>query len=106
VRSRYVLVDHTAPPARGIVKAVGPGTYPKKYDHQDKHKRTKFVYSKHFLPTEVKVGDVVELGEGFAFEQFWWGDTLHIHCTEKDVCGIRDITEAQARAEARGLCAS
>jgi hypothetical protein len=49
--------------------------------------------SNTFIPTEVKVGDVVELGgaeqEGYAFDAFMWGDQLHIYgASERDVCGI------------------
>jgi hypothetical protein len=47
---------------------------------------------------------VVELGggeiEGYNFDSFLWGDVLHIHATEKDVCGIRDISAQEARREA------
>lgn len=85
------VVEHTKP-LRGIVKAVGPGHYPKRYDHPDKHRRTKMWDSKQFQPTEVKVGDVVELGGyeygGYGFQQFMWGDKMHIICREADVSGI------------------
>ncbi len=92
IYSRYILVNSSAKPMRGIVRAVGPGTYPKCYDHRDKHKRTKVWDSQTFVPCECKVGDIVHLGGlaigGYSFEQFWWGDKIHLHCTERDVCGI------------------
>lgn len=79
-------------PLRGIVKVVGPGHYPKRYDHPDKHRRTKMWDSKQFQPTEVKVGDIVELGGyeygGYNFQQFMWGTKIHILCREADVSGI------------------
>lgn len=79
-------------PMKGIVKAIGPGHYPKVYNHPDKAKRTKMWESKHFQPTEVKVGDIVELGGlqygGYSFQTFYWGDTLHLICREADVVGI------------------
>ena len=83
-------------PLRGIVKAVGPGHYPKMYNHSDKHKRTKMWDSKHFQPTQVKVGDIVELGSlyhngrvmGYSFQEFMWGNKKHIICREADVSGI------------------
>ena len=94
VYSRYIFIDRRTKPLRGRVLAVGPGTYPKKYDHPEKHKRTKTWDSKAFRPTEVKPGDEVELGggeiDGYAFEQFWWGDKLCLWCTERDVAGIVD----------------
>lgn len=80
-------------PVRGIVKAVGPGHYPKIYDHPDKHRRTRMRDSKYFLPTEVKIGDIVELGSpqgmrGYNFPQIVWGNKIHIICREADVSGI------------------
>ncbi len=86
-----LVVEHTKP-LRGIVRAVGPGHYPKQYDHPDKHRRKKMWDGKHFQPTEVKVGDVVELGGyqygGYAFQQFMWGDKMHIICREADISGV------------------
>lgn len=89
------VIEHTKP-VRGIVKAVGPGHYPLCYDHPDKHRRKKMWRSKTFLPTQVKVGDVVELGAvkiegrivGYSFQQIYWGTTMHIMCREADVSGI------------------
>lgn len=85
------IVEHTRP-VRGLVKAVGPGVYPKKYDHPDKHKRTKMWESKVFQATEVKVGDIVELGGiefgGYSFQTFLWGDKVHLVCREADVSGV------------------
>ena len=79
---------------RAKVKAVGPGCYPKRYDHPDKHRRTKMWDSKVFLPTTVKPGDIVELGmvdgNGYHFESFLWGGVKHIWFREADVSGIVD----------------
>lgn len=104
IYSRYIFVGQLTKPLRGIVKAIGPGHYPIQYDHSDKHKRSKMWPGMCFQPTECKPGDVVELGGaewgGYAFEQFWWGDILHLHCREADVCGILDTTEAEARRQA------
>jgi co-chaperonin GroES (HSP10) len=92
VYSRYIYVGQNHKPLRGKVLAVGPGCYPKVYDHPEKHKRTKMWESKAFRPTEVRAGDTVELGgseiEGYAFEQFWWGDELCLICREADVCFV------------------
>ncbi len=90
------VVEHTKP-LRGIVRAVGPGHYPMRYDHPDKHKRTKMWRSSRFQPTQVKVGDIVELGSireengritGYSFQQVIWGTKMHILCREADVSGI------------------
>lgn len=89
------VIEHTKP-LRGLVKAVGPGHYPLVYDHPDKNRRTKMWRSKVFLPTQVKVGDIVELGgvrvdgriHGYSFQQITWGSKTHIICREADVSGI------------------
>lgn len=95
-RVPFMVIERTKP-LRGIVKAVGPGHYPKRYDHPDKHVRTKTWDSRTFQPTEVKVGDVVELGGyeygGYAFQTFMWGDVLHVICREADVSGIVEPEE-------------
>lgn len=83
-------------PLRGVVRAVGPGTYPKRYDHPDKHRRTKMWRSRHFQATEVRVGDIVELGatmdegrpRGYAFHEILWGGIKHVICREVDVAGV------------------
>jgi co-chaperonin GroES (HSP10) len=95
------VIEHTKP-LRGIVKAVGPGCYPKRYDHPDKHRRTKTWDSRAFLPTQVRVGDVVELGGyeygGYAFQTFVWGDKEHLICRELDVSGVVEFSDS------KGIC--
>jgi hypothetical protein len=87
----FAVVENTKP-LRGLVKAVGPGHYPKRYNHPDKHVRTKTWDSKSFQPTEVRPGDIVELGGyeygGYAFQTFLWGDRPHLICREADVSGV------------------
>lgn len=91
--SSTLFVVEDTKPVRGLVKAVGPGHYPKRYDHPDKHRRTKMWDSRHFQPTEVKVGDIVELGSphdarGYSFQTFMWGTVLHLIAREADVAGV------------------
>lgn len=105
VRSRVIIVFDRSKPLRGIVKAVGPGIYPRKYDRSEKHLRTKTWDSKVFRPTEVKIGDVVELGGseigGYAFQTFFWGDKLHLWAREEDIAVIdEDLNAEAARAAA------
>ena len=94
--SNVIRVAYTGRPVRGVVKAIGPGRYPLKYNDR-KGKRTKSWLGKHFIPTEVKVGDIVELGgielgtgalRGYAFQSFLWGTKEHLICSERDVTGI------------------
>ena len=113
IYSRHVLVRRTTKPLRGIVKAVGPGAFEIGYrdaqgrrtnDRTGPKRRTERFHTNTWVPMSLKVGDVIELGgaenEGYSWETFWWGDTLHLHCTEKDVAGICDITAADARRDA------
>lgn len=106
--SKILAVVENTKPLRGIVKAVGPGHYPMRYDHPDKHRRTKMWRSSRFQPTQVKVGDIVELGSiredngritGYNFQQFLWGTKLHIMCREADVSGIVVQEPAQPAGE-------
>lgn len=85
--SKVIKVVYHGRPLRGIVKAIGPGCYPKRYDGP-KGKRTKQWDSKAFLRCEAKVGDVVELGglemKGYLFPTIWWGGVEHVMCRERD----------------------
>ena len=85
--SAIIQVIDERKPAQGIVKVVGPGRYPWKYDHREKGKRTKAWLSKQFRPTDVKVGDLVQIEER-PFETFYWGDKIHMIIREEDVCGV------------------
>jgi co-chaperonin GroES (HSP10) len=86
--SKYLEVVYHGKPLRGRVVAVGPGRYPKKYDGP-KGKRSKSWDSKSYRPTEVQVGDVVELGglelRGYLFPTIRWGAKEVIMCSEQDV---------------------
>jgi hypothetical protein len=86
--SKILNVVYFGAPLRGRVLAAGPGRYPIRYNGR-KGMRTKSWDSKVFLPTEVQVGDVVELGglelRGYLFESFLWGDKRCIRCREQDV---------------------
>ena len=88
IHSRILIVPPGGDPVRGICRAIGPGHYRKQYDSQDKHKRTKVWEGMQFIRTEVKVGQTVLLDPHLKYEQFYWGDRLHIHCRQEDVCGI------------------
>lgn len=91
--SKTVIAVRHGRPLRGVVVAVGRGNHRKLY----RENRTKYVLSKHFTPTDVKPGDVVELGglnafdgEGYSFPRVMIGTELHLLCSEKDVAIVRD----------------
>lgn len=75
---------------RGEVVAIGPGEFPNRYNSD----RSKVWKSKVFRPTEVKVGDIVELGGldigGYAFPRIMYRGEEHIIASEKDVAGIHE----------------
>jgi co-chaperonin GroES (HSP10) len=91
--SSTIQVVYNGKPLRGKVRAVGPGRYPKKYDGP-KGKRSKTWDSTHFRATEVKVGDVVELGgleiRGYLFQTVRWGSKEVIVCSEQDIAIVYD----------------
>jgi co-chaperonin GroES (HSP10) len=89
--SNIISVVYWGKPVRGKVLAVGPGRYPLKYDGP-RGKRTKSWLSNYFLQTQVKVGDIVELGgleiAGYLFMTFRWGTKECVIVSERDVVGI------------------
>ena len=82
------IAGNTRRTLRGTVTAIGPGCYPKRYNKD----RSKSWDSKAFRRTQVRVGDVVELGgleiDGYDFPQVSIGNELHIICREEDLCGV------------------
>jgi hypothetical protein len=89
--SDTLKVVYTGRPLRGIVKAIGRGIYPKRYNGP-KGVRTKSWDSKAFRPCDVKVGDVIQIGGlgigGYLNTSFIWGTKTHYICSERDVTGI------------------
>ena len=93
--SEVIRVVYSGKPLRGKVKAIGPGCYPWKYYDSSgqlterRDKRVSRKLSRHFLPTTIKVGEIVELGGleigGYLFATFLWGTKEHVICREADV---------------------
>lgn len=86
---------------RGVVVAVGPGHNPLKYKPNAMGKKGLMDYSKHFRPTEVKPGDIVELGGlnqfdglGYQFIEILYNGEKHLICQERDVALVRDDARA------------
>lgn len=91
--SKIIIAIRHGRPVRGEVMAVGPGHNPIKY----REKRSKMDYSKHFRPTQVKVGEIVELGglnifdgKGYQFEEILYNGARCLICTERDIAIVRD----------------
>lgn len=88
-------------PLRGEVVAVGKGHHPvsKRTNLADGRRRVDF--SKRFRPTEVKPGDIVELGglnqfdgQGYQFAEILYNGQPHLICQERDVAIVRDDLRA------------
>lgn len=100
-RSALIVVRHGRP-VRGEVLAIGPGIHPvSKRTKSADGKRQRIDFSRHFRPTEVKVGDVVELGglnifdgKGYAFPEILVNGEACIIVTERDVALVRDDLKA------------
>lgn len=96
--SRIIAVERRGNCLRGSVVAVGPGVFPvskRITSHDGKSRRIEF--SKRFRPTEVRVGDVVELGglnafdgRGYSFPSIIFNGEKHLIVTERDVALVRD----------------
>lgn len=96
--SKILEVVRYGRPVRGEVMAVGPGHNPIKYKDGPKGKRSLMDYSKRFRPTEIKVGDIVELGglnifdgEAYSFPEVVVNSETLLVITERDVAGV--VTE-------------
>jgi co-chaperonin GroES (HSP10) len=92
--SSVIEVVRHGRPLRGRVEAVGPGRLYRRYRNKEGGKRD-YVETGHFIPTQVKVGDVVELGglnaydgAGYNFPQVTIGTETFLICQEQDVVGV------------------
>lgn len=89
--SKLIIIAYGGEPLRGIVRAIGPGVYPKRYNGR-KGQRTKSWDSKGFRPCDIRVGDLVEFGglelRGFLHPTILWGTKEMVLCREEDVCGV------------------
>lgn len=88
---------------RGVVAEVGPGRYYRRYrPHPTDSRKRQYVETATFIRTEVKVGDVVELGglnaydgQGYNFPQVMIGTETFLIAQEQDVCFV-DETERRS----------
>lgn len=104
--SKIVIAIRHGRPVRGRIMAVGPGCNPKKYRKDVQGNRKSFEYSRHFRPTEVKVGDVVELGglnifdgKGYQFDEIILNGEHCLICSEKDVAVVRDDQHSETESQ-------
>lgn len=82
-------------PFSGVVLAAGPGKYPKRRTPTNDPKVHKLTLKSRYQPTEVRVGDVVELGglnifdgNGYQFPEVIVNGEACLIVSEQDVCGV------------------
>ncbi|CAB4121076.1 GroES chaperonin family [uncultured Caudovirales phage] len=94
--SETIIADWSGKPSRGEVIAVGPGHYPNIHERGERHGQPYHTVrqSKHFSPTQLKPGDIVQLGGmgigGYLFQQIGIDGVDHVICREADVCLIEE----------------
>lgn len=93
--SDHIIAVRRGRPVRGEVVAIGPGEHAKRYQKDEKGNRKSFSRTRAFRPTEVKVGDIVELGGlnifdgiGYQFTEIIYNGVKHLICSEKDVAAV------------------
>lgn len=93
--SKILEVVRKGRPVRGEIVSIGPGHHPLKYKKDQNGQKKSFEYSKHFRPTELKVGDIVELGGlgtfdgvGYSFPEIVVGNETMLVIAERDVAGV------------------
>lgn len=91
-----ITANWTGQVVRGTVIAAGPGCYPNIHARGFKDGKPYHTIrqSKVFRATEVKVGDVVELGGleigGYLFPKVWADGDWCVICREQDVAIVHD----------------
>lgn len=94
--SKIITVIRSGRPLRGEVVAVGPGRLYRRYKpHPTDSRKRQYVETNHFIPTQVRPGDIVELGGlnvydglGYSFPQITIGTETFVICQEQDVAGV------------------
>lgn len=110
--SKVLEVVRYGRPLRGEVIAVGPGANQKKYKPGPGGPKSFMDYSKRFRPTDIKVGEIVELGglnifdgQGYQFPEVIYNGEKHLICNENDIAIVRDdlkLPERQVPDEGYG----
>jgi co-chaperonin GroES (HSP10) len=92
--SQTIAADWNGEAVRGQVIAKGPGKYPNIHEKgfKDGKPWRRIRQSTQFRPTEVQIGQIVQLG-GMEIGGYLWNHVYidgedHIMCMEADVCGI------------------
>lgn len=88
------LAGNERRPMRGEVVAVGPGQRVKRYWRNAKGEKCKVGETGQVIPTEVRPGDIVELGglelDGYRFPQLTIGSEVHVIAQEQDITLIHE----------------
>lgn len=83
-------------PLRGEIVAIGPGRHVYKYWRNSKGERVKMSFTGQVIPTELKAGDIVEIGgleiDGYKFPTTDIDGVQYVICREADVCFVHEAT--------------
>lgn len=103
--SKTVIAIRHGRAVRGEVIAVGPGQRMKRRWKNREGQVHKIGELPRLIPTEVKPGQIVELGglnafdgQGYSFPEVIIGNEVHIICQEADVAGIVEPSMTQIQA--------
>jgi len=96
--SKIIAVERRGNVLRGRVVEAGPGHHPvSKRTKRSDGQAVRVDYSRRFRPTEVRPGDIVELGglnqfdgKGYNFPTVIYNGERHLIVTERDVALVRD----------------
>lgn len=99
-KSSLIVIRHGRA-VRGEVLAIGPGLHPVSKRVKESPTRQRIEFSRHFRPTQVRVGEIVELGglnifdgKGYQFPEVIVNGVNCIIVTERDVAIVRDDLKA------------
>ncbi len=97
--SRIICVVRRGRALRGVVEAIGPGRLYRRY-RAKAHSSTQreYVETGTFIPTQLRIGDVVELGglnafdgQGYNFPQVMIGTQRYLIAQEQDVAFVHEV---------------
>jgi co-chaperonin GroES (HSP10) len=95
-----IVALHRGKTIRGEVVAIGPGRNLRRWYKNAKGETHKVGELNHFIPTEVKVGDIVDIGGmemgGYAFPVILIGLDPVIICQEADVTFVVEPDDGEA----------
>lgn len=102
ITSKVLSVVHEGRALRGVVTHVGPGYREKRRYKNSRGETTKIGETGRITPTELRPGDVVELGgleiSGYSFPKVMIGTVEHLIVQERDVAIVVEYEDGPEAA--------